>query len=276
MTDPSPRGRGLLDASARAPVVLDAAVGTRLIAHGLRLDRDDPCLWNLSAPEAVADLHARDAAAGALAVLTNTFGANRAWLARFDRSGDAQTINLRAVELARAAAGPERFVVGAIGPTASDDPSACRAQAEALAGAGVDALVFETFTFDQASRVLADLGRLSGLPLIVSLVAWPEPARDAARRLEDLGVDALGANCQNGVEAALRVIEALAPWTGLPLWVKPSAGLPGDPPDEPERFAAAVPALLACGARFLGGCCGTTEAHVAAIHAACYHFATAR
>ena len=139
---------------ARGLLVLDAAMGTRLIARGLDLSGDDPSLWNLSHPEVVRELHARDVAAGSDAVVTNTFGANRHWLARYGRAGEVAAINRRAVELAREAAGPGRFVLGSIGPTASEVPGAAREQAEALAGSGVDALLFETHTLEQAERAL--------------------------------------------------------------------------------------------------------------------------
>src|SRR4051794_5009734 len=99
---------------ARGLLVLDAAMGTRLIARGLDLSCDDPALWNLSHPEVARGLHALDVAAGSDAVVTNTFGANRSWLARYGRAGDVAAMNRRAVELARQAAGPNRFVVGSI------------------------------------------------------------------------------------------------------------------------------------------------------------------
>ena len=91
-----------LAALARGPLILDAAMGTRLVARGLDLAHDDPAIWNLSHPEAVAEIHARDVAAGSDAVLTNTFGANRPWLARSGRDDRVEAINRRAVALARA------------------------------------------------------------------------------------------------------------------------------------------------------------------------------
>src|SRR5581483_10567116 len=95
----------LAEALARGPILMDAAMGTRLIARGLDLAHDDPCLWCLDRPDEVLDIHRRDVAAGADAVLTNTFGANRLTLDRLGRSADVVAINRRAVELARAAAG---------------------------------------------------------------------------------------------------------------------------------------------------------------------------
>ncbi len=93
----------------------------------------------------------------------------------------------------------------------------------------------------------------------------------AARRLVDLGASALGGNCQPGMGPALRLAEALRRATDLPLIVKPAAAGPGLPnPADPASFAAAVPRLLALGPVLVGGCCGATEAHVAALRDACY------
>src|SRR3954453_4253877 len=94
VADPAGSDR-LRAAMARGPLVLDAAMGTRLIARGLDLLGDDPALWNLSHPGVVRELHARDVAAGSDAVVTNTFGANRIWLARYGRAKDVAEINRR-------------------------------------------------------------------------------------------------------------------------------------------------------------------------------------
>jgi methionine synthase I (cobalamin-dependent) len=246
-------------------------MGTRLIALGLDLFAGDPAFWNLSRPDAIVALHARDVAAGSEAVLTNTFGANRAWLARYGREGEVAAINQAAARLARAAAGPDRLVLGSIGPTACERPGACLEQAEMLVGAGVDALIFETFPADQqAVAAVEETRRAVSGPLLVSLVTWPEPVDDAARRLEDLGVWAVGGNCQLGMEPAVALAHALRRSTGLPLIVKPSAGRPGDVPFTPASFAAAATMLRELGPILVGGCCGTTEAHVAALRAAWY------
>jgi 5-methyltetrahydrofolate--homocysteine methyltransferase len=263
-------------ALTRGPIVLDAAMGTRLIALGLDLRSDDPALWNLTDPEAVAENHRRDVEAGADALLTNTFGANRAWLARSGRSGETAAINRAAVVLARTAAGADRLVIGSIGPTGADTAGAVREQAETLAEAGVDALLFETHTADQAEAALGQVSGAIALPLLVSLVAWPESPGETARRLEGLGASAIGGNCQLGMGPALRMAVALRGVCALPLIVKPSAGRPEDPPATPASFAESVPALVRLGAVLVGGCCGTTEAHVAAIRSACYHLGARR
>ena len=260
----------LADAVARGPVVLDAAIGTRLIALGLDLAHDDPAFWNVARPDAVRSLHTRDRAAGADGVVTNTFGANRVWLARWSRQEEADTINRRAVALARAAVGDAGLVFGSVGPTAACCADAVCEQASILADAGVDALLFETHDLGQAESSLRAIRSRLACSILVSLVAWPAPITDSARRLADLGADVLGANCQLGMAAALATMEALGAASPLPLLVKPSAGRPGEDAEPPAAFARAVPRLLECGVRLLGGCCGTTDAHVAALRAACY------
>jgi 5-methyltetrahydrofolate--homocysteine methyltransferase len=246
-------------------------MGTRLIALGLDLARDDPSLWNLSRPADVAGIHLRDIAAGSDALLTNTFGANRVWLDRYGRAGLVAEVNRRAVALAREAAGTRRFVLGSIGPTASGRAGAYREQAECLADAGADALLFETHQVEEAVMALDEVRESIGIPRLVSLVAWPEALSEAVRRLEDRGASSLGANCQIGVEPALELAEKLRQHTALPLILKPSAGKPGEAPFGPESFALAGPRLRELRPVLVGGCCGTTEAHVAALRAACYH-----
>lgn len=260
----------LLDLLTVRPLVLDAAMGTRLVALGLDLGRDDPAFWNLSRPDSISSIHALDVAAGADVLLTNTFGANRRWLARFGRDHETISINRRACSLARAAAGPNRHVLASIGPSAADDPSACVEQAELLADLGADAILFETHTFEQAVRSLRAVARHLRIPRIVSLISWPDPIGDAAARLEDEGAAVLGVNCERGMERSVETARRLAQVTALPMFVKPSAGLPDEPLERPEAFRAAVPALLSLGVRLIGGCCGTTDAHVAAIRAGCY------
>lgn len=280
MTAPSPEtdidpetdvaGEGLAGrfraALRRGPVLLDAAHGTRLIVQGLDPARDDPALWNLDRPEEVARLHALDVAAGADALLTNTFGANRTWLARFGRADAAVAANRRGVELARDAAGPDRLVIGSIGPTGGHAE-----QAKALVAAGADALLLETHDPASAAAGLGRLGRLreaTGVPVLVSLFAWPDEPSETARTLAGLGASALGVNCVAGPDAALAVARKLRAATDLPLLAKPNAGPPGAPAIEPGAFAAALPALLGLGVWLVGGCCGTTDAHLAALRAA--------
>jgi 5-methyltetrahydrofolate--homocysteine methyltransferase len=262
MSEPSHPGR-FLAALARGPLLLDAAMGTRLIARGLDLAGDDPCHWNLEHPEDVLDIHRRDILAGSDAILTNTFGANRLTLRRLGRSGEVAAINQRAVELARRAAGPGRYVLGSVGPQAAADADATGEQVLALAEAGVDALFLETHQAHEARVRLHHLRGIVTLPILASI--WVEG--DITGWGPEEGVSAVGTNCLD-LEATLRFIERLGRGAAVPLIAKPSAGRPDGPPASPESFAAAVPRLLALGVRLFGGCCGTTEAHVAALRAA--------
>jgi 5-methyltetrahydrofolate--homocysteine methyltransferase len=270
----------LLAALEAAPLILDAAMGTRLLAKGLDLRVDDPCLWNLAHPDEVLEVHRRDVAAGSQVLFTNTFGANgfwlanyRTWLANCRSLRAVEVINRRAVGLAREAAGSERWVVGSIGPTAAEQSGAATEQAAVLVDAGVDALIFETYRAEAAERVLRELGTWLGgsRPLLVSLWEWPDPPEPAARRLLDRGAAVLGMNCQHGMGAALAFSQRLGPFVSCPLLVKPSASGAARPASgsSPASFAAAVPLLVDQNVRLLGGCCGTTEAHVAALAAAC-------
>jgi 5-methyltetrahydrofolate--homocysteine methyltransferase len=256
--------QSLIAAASERPLILDAGMGTRLIAMGLVLTSDDPALWNITHPSAVTSVHARDIAAGSNVLTTNTFGANRAWLGRYGRGDDVARINQLAVSIARSS-GQGGFVVGSIGPTGLDRPGALKEQAESLDSAGVDALILETFRGDQALAALRQLAPARS-PILVSLYEWPESVPALARQLEDLGASVLGMNCVAGMPSALRIVERLAPATRLPILVKPSAVAGASV----ESFGDAVPKLLALGARFIGGCCGTDERHVAAIHTACY------
>jgi 5-methyltetrahydrofolate--homocysteine methyltransferase len=261
---PATDALGFREILARRPILLDAAMGTRLIARGLDLATDDPALWVVDHPDKVFQVHQLDIKAGSDALLTNTFGANRVWLDRFGRADETLRINRRAASIARLAAGPDRFVIGSIGPTASDHPPALIEQAEILVESGVDALLLETHRLDQAEAALRVL-RGFQVPILASLFAWPEPVNESARRLINLGPLAIGANCQVGMGLALELARRLRLACDTPLFIKPSAGLPGSPVESPESFGDAVPELLSLGVHLIGGCCGSTEAHVSAL-----------
>ena len=256
---------------ARGPLVLDAAMGTRLIARGLDLAGDDPALWNLSHPEVVAELHRRDVAAG-LRRGPDEHLRRQSTLARPVRPGRARSRRSTVAPWnspgrRRAPAGsssdrsgrPRPKIPGAYS-RAGRGPGRRRRRCPPLR----DPLA-STRPSGRSSRSAAP----SPLPLLVCLLDWPRSPAEPARRLADLGAAALGANCQLGMEPALRLAEALHRVTDLPLIVKPGAGLPGEPPASPESFARAVSELEALGVRLIGGCCGTTEAHVAALRSAC-------
>jgi methionine synthase I (cobalamin-dependent) len=242
-----------------SPLVLDAAMGTRLIARGLDLTRDDPSLWNLDRPEVVAEIHRLDLDAGADAITTNTFGANRKWLARYGRAADVAAINRQAASIARKLAGPDRLVLGCIGPTAPGTEDEAE-QARLLAEEGVDALLLETnATAEPIGDRLCTLHEAVGLPMIVTfaLFADDDPLPGLDFDPIAVGLQAIGWNCIPPDRAAT-LPHLLRRPVDVPLVLRPSGG----------GWEAEIPRLLDRGVRYFGGCCGTTEADVRALRRA--------
>jgi 5-methyltetrahydrofolate--homocysteine methyltransferase len=267
---------------ASGAVLTDGAWGTELQKLGLA-PGECPDTWNRLHPDRVANVAQAYVDAGSRVILTNTFRANRVTLAGHGLAASAAEINRAGVRLSRDAAGSRAKVFASIGPTgkvlaageigADEVRDAFTEQAEALAGAGADALLIETMS-DPGEAVLALAGaRKTGLPVVVSFTfdtgrnkdrtmtgATPEAA---ARRVADEGADAVGANCGLGIADYVPVCRRLRASTTLPVWIKPNAGLPEMEDGRtvyrvaPAQFAECVPALVEAGADFIGGCCGT-------------------
>ncbi|HZT33649.1 MAG TPA: homocysteine S-methyltransferase family protein [Bryobacteraceae bacterium] len=281
----------LEDLLAGGPVVADGAWGTELQARGLE-PGESPDLWNLTHPGEVREVARAYVAAGSRVILTNTFRANGIALAGHDLADRAAEINRAGVEISRQAAAGRALVFASMGPsgkmlaagdvTPEELGGAFTAQAAALVAAGADALLLETFAdLEEARIALAAAREAAPCPVLVSLVfdfgrahdrtmtgATPE---QAARELTAAGACAVGANCGRGPGAYVEICRRLAAASPLPVWIKPNAGLPelvdGRPVyrTTPEEFASYGPALVAAGARFLGGCCGTTPAFIRAL-----------
>lgn len=288
---------GLRDlwASAHAGVILaDGGTGTALLARGLPRGTC-PDAWNLTHPDQVAAVAASYAAAGAQMLYTNTFGANRLALRRHGLADAVARINAEGVRLARGGAGTDRLIAGSMGPTgsllepfgelpAADAEEAFAEQAAALVAAGVDLLVLETFTqLEEAHAALRAVRRVTPDPVIVSLsfdaggrTAMGVTPERAAAVLLPAGADGLGANCGGAwddVAGAVAGLAAAAPET--PLLLKPNAGRPVAAadgvryPGTPEAFARFVGGLASrLPVHFVGGCCGTGPAHIAALRQA--------
>lgn len=271
-------------------VVCDGAVGTMLHAAGVPLDRSLSEL-NTTAPALVRDLHAAYVAAGARIIQTNTFEANRLRLARFGLEDSVAESNIAAARLARDATqqtDARVFVAGSIGPATSSSaapPIPLRARSDAVAeqiGAladWVDLLVLETFgDVESLLRALDVAAAESDLPVIAQLTFGDdgrtlrgETPGEAAALLGDRDVLALGANCTVGPAVLQDVVAELAAGTDRPVSVQPNAGLPQRLGKQfryahnTRYFAQAAESFVAAGANLLGGCCGTTPAHVRAI-----------
>lgn len=269
------------------PHLFDGAMGTMLYARGVYINRCYDEL-NLRQPELVSDVHRAYARAGAEILETNSYGANRPKLARHGLEDELRAINVRAVELARAAAGSRACVAGAMGPlglriepygpTSAEEARALFAeQAEALLEGGVELFVLETFSdLQEIQQAIAGIRSLCDLP-IVAQMAIREDGRtslgtDAAlftERLGEWGADVVGLNCSIGPAAMLRAVERIAGTTPRPLSIQPNAGLPREVDGRtiymasPEYMAKYAERLIRKGARFVGGCCGTTPEHIA-------------
>jgi homocysteine S-methyltransferase len=275
-------------------VVCDGAMGTMLHAAGVPLDRSLPEL-NLSRPALVRDLHAAYVSAGARIVQTNTFGANRLRLAGSGLENSVSEINIAGARLAREAVqrvvqrvAQPVLVAGSVGPAASAPavrrvPASARAESlrEQIAALcdWVDLLILETFgdleSLVQAVQVATSE---SDLPVVAQLsfgddgrtLRGEDPA-EAAAVLSELPVVALGANCTVGPAVLVGVVGELARGTELPVTVQPNAGVPQRLGGQlryarnAAYFAEATHRFVAAGATLLGGCCGTTPAHVRAI-----------
>ncbi len=271
------------------PVVTDGAWGTQLQERGL-VSGDCPDEWNLLHPERVEEVPRAYVQAGSQIVLTNTFRANRLALAGCNLAEKTEAINRAGAEISLQAAGGQARVFGSIGPsgimlmtgqvTEEELASAFAQQAEALAGAGVDALVIETMSDLVEAKIALTAATATGLPVIACMIfdsgkqldrtMMGNTAKQAAEELTAAGASVIGANCGQGIESYVEVCRQLRAATDLPIWIKANAGVPKVDGDQviyrttPEVFATHCPALVEAGASFIGGCCGTGPEFIAA------------
>jgi methionine synthase I (cobalamin-dependent) len=275
---------------AAGPVVTDGAWGTQLQARGLPLGAC-PDLWNLEQPQRVEEVARAYVDSGSQVILTNTFGANRFVLQRHGAADKVAAINRAGVEISRRAASGRAKVFASIGPSgvmlmmgqtsAAELQTAFAEQAQAMADAGADALVIETMSDPAELRVAIVAAKATGLPVVACMVfdcgknldrtmmgTTPE---QAAETLLEAGADLIGSNCGQGIAGFVPICRRLRDAGSRPVWIKANAGLPqlvdGQTvyAQSPGEFADYAPALIEAGAGFLGGCCGTTPAFIAAL-----------
>ncbi len=270
-------------------LVFDGSKGTMLQNMGMT-GGECPEFWNIEHSDKVRELYLLYIEAGADVIQTNTFGANRAVLEKFGLQDRVEEINSASVKLAREAAGGSAFVAASIGPTGKLlEPSGdlsfeqayeiFREQIVSVTNAGADIINFETMTdlYEMKAGLLAAREN-SPLPIIASM-SFEENGRTlmgnspatCALVCQSLGADLIGSNCSTGPEGLLEITRQMYGFSSLPLCVKANAGMPqylGDTViynETPERFKNTVKDFLQCGARLIGGCCGTTPEFISAI-----------
>jgi homocysteine S-methyltransferase len=271
-------------------LVGDGAMGTMIYARGVPLSQSYDEL-NLTHPELITSIHEEYVHAGAQALETNSFTANRVRLARFGLENKVHEINARAVELARKAAGGSTYVLASIGQArdrevdeTSDDEARqiYGEQVEALAGAEPDAIIFETFLrLSELELAVSEGRRLTALPIIAQLTTDEDGFTHdgqhivaAFRKLRACGADVLGINCAKGPAGIIHAMEQVPLDPGLLLSAFPNAGLPMYRDGRyiylstPEYFGDSARKLRDQGVHLIGGCCGTTPDHIRAIVAA--------
>jgi homocysteine S-methyltransferase len=281
-----------LTAVDRRVLLADGATGTLLHDRGIP---SSACLdeCNLTHPELVLAIHSEYLVAGAEIIETNTFGASKLRLRAFGLADKTKQINAQGVAIAREATREhhQAFVAGTMGPVgvglaSGGDVSLKQAhkvfaeQAQALIEAGVDLIIIETFPSLAEAReaVLAIREVADDIPLVAQLTfqrdgrtfTGEEPA-EVARELHNSGADVVGVNCVPGPQAALEILEEMAKATKVKLAAMPNAGNPRiaerevSYPITPRVFGEHVSRLAAAGCVIVGGCCGTTPEHTAAM-----------
>jgi methionine synthase I (cobalamin-dependent)/5,10-methylenetetrahydrofolate reductase len=269
--------------------VFDGAMGTMLYERGVFVNVCYDEL-NLRQPDLVAAIHREYVSAGAEILETNTFGANPRKLAQYGLAPDTERINRAAAELARKAAAGRAAVVGAIGPlglriepfgeTSREEAQADFArQAQGLLDGGVDGFILETFSdVEELRAAFAAVRSLSDLPIIAQMTVGTDGRTHYGTApstfgplLEAMGADVVGVNCSVGPHGVLEAVEQLATGVTVPISAQPNAGLPRDVGDRkiymasPEYMGEYARRIVEAGARFVGGCCGTTPAHIKAV-----------
>ena len=266
--------------------VFDGAVGTRLYDKGIYINRSYDEL-NVAAPDLVREVHEEYVKAGADVIETNSFGATRHKLQPYGLESRLREINIAAARLAREAAGDKAMVAGAIGPlglriepfgpTSFDEAKEMfREQAEGLLEGGVDLFVLETFSelsvIEQAVKAVREL---CDLPIVAQMTIQADGKTTFGTapeiftaKLDELGVDVIGLNCGMGPTHVLAALEVMRTVTDRPLSAQPNAGLPRDVQGRqfymgsPEYMATFAKRFVQAGAKFVGGCCGTTPTHI--------------
>ncbi|MCL5096479.1 MAG: homocysteine S-methyltransferase family protein [Candidatus Omnitrophica bacterium] len=277
-------------------LVSDGAWGTFLQKKGLK-PGECPELWCITQRADVLDVARSYIEAGADMIESNSFGGTRFKLEHYGLANRAAEINEAAARISREATGPDKWVIASMGPTGkmlvtgevseADLYEAFKEQAMALAKGGADALCIETMSaVDEAAIAVRAARENTGCEVICTFtfqrgakgqyrtMMGVSPAQAAQKAIE-AGAHIVGANCGNGMERMIDVVREMRPTAGkTPILVHANAGLPKNIdgvdvfPEGPEEMAGRVRTLIEAGAKIVGGCCGTTPAHIRAIRSA--------
>ncbi len=267
-------------------------MGTMLYSKGISLNACFDEL-NLTNPQLVKEVHLGYVKAGAEVIETNTFGATRIRLHKFDLSDKVREINLAGARLAREVAGDDLYVAGSVGPlglrleplgptSLEEAREAFREQIAALVEGGIDLIVVETMIdVNEAHQALLAARDVCSLPVVVQMTIQDDgstpsgtPPEDFTRQLDAWGADLIGLNCSVGPAAVQDGLERMATVTSKKLSAQPNAGLPRTVQGRniylcsPEYMASYARRFIQTGARLVGGCCGTTPEHIKAIKSA--------
>jgi homocysteine S-methyltransferase len=282
------------------PHVFDGAMGTMLYQKGVFINRCYDEL-NLKEPDLIREIHRSYLKAGAEIIETNSFGANRVKLSEYGLEAQVVEINARAAEIAKSVAGTQALVAGAIGPlgiriepygptSLAQARSIFREQAEGLLAGGADFILLETFSdLAEVQQALLAVRELTNEPVICQMTvqedgstAFGTTPELLATRLDQWGADVVGLNCSVGPAGILSAVEKMAAVTQRKLSAQPNAGLPREIAGRkmymasPEYMAKFAKRLIQSGAKFVGGCCGTTPEHIKLIADAVYAIAPRR
>ena len=266
--------------------VFDGAMGTMLYAKGVYINRSYDEL-NLTNPDLVREVHEEYVRAGADIIETNTFGATAQKLQQYGLEGSLRLINIAAARIAREAAGERAYVAGAVGPlglriepygpTSFDEAKDMfKEQVAALLDGGVDLFILETFSdISQMRQAIRAVKELCDLPIVAQMTILPDgntafgtTPEVFTTRLDEWGADVIGLNCGVGPAIVLTGLEKMRAVTNKKLSAQPNAGLPRDVQGRqfymcsPEYMAKFAKRMIQAGAKFIGGCCGTTPAHI--------------
>jgi 5-methyltetrahydrofolate--homocysteine methyltransferase len=269
-------------------LLADGAWGTELFQRGLPPGHA-PEDWNITHPEQVRDVARAYREAGSRIVLTNSFGGNRFTLEAHGLGDRMRSVNETASRLTSEAVGSAAVVAGDIGPSGkilSIDPvtpedlfRAFHDQAAALRDGGAQWIVVESMQDMEEMGIAVEAAKkATGLPVVASMTyalgtrgfrtMMGQAPEDCVRRAVEAGADLIGANCGAGIDAYVPLAPILRALTVLPLWIKANAGIPRVEagrtvyPLGPAQYASYVPALVSSGVDVVGGCCGTTPAHI--------------